>query len=101
MDLADVSVRESRMWGSSEAPVWWPEVGVMVEQRLPGPPDRRHVAGLMNVHAEAYDTLPATILVSVIEAGLDHVFRPWKFSDRPMPRLDLFPRLSRLLRRFT
>jgi hypothetical protein len=95
MDLADVSVREGLGWRDG----WGGEVSLLIEQRLPGPASRCHLAGLVVLTAEILADLPTRTLVQAIEAMADPTFRPWLFPDRnPMPRrVTLFPRLERLL----
>lgn len=67
---------------------------VLVEQRLP----TRKIAGWVPVSPGVLGDAVATR--TIVESGLDRIFRPWRYPDgNPMPSIDLFPWASRIARR--
>jgi hypothetical protein len=65
-----------------------------VQQRL----GTAYLAGIATLPTEMVDEISDPgLLAQIVEAILEHVFRPWRYPDpNPMPRLVLFPRLRRL-----
>lgn len=81
-------------------------VAVLVEQYLEeipidpeGPPraSRPYRAGMVRVTKGLLEDAHAGLFETVIEAHLEHIFRPWAFPDSdtacPWPTIVLFPRL--------
>jgi hypothetical protein len=83
-------------WSDRSDPDGWPSGTrcAYVQQRL----GTHYLAGIATLPTEMVDEISDPgLLAQIVEACLEHIFRPWRYPDpNPMPHLVLFPRLRRL-----